>query len=245
MKGFSQIGLIVGALVIIIAGGAYYLGRSTSSNLKPSPAPVITSQFPKSSPLQNIQTPQPTVIPTPTPGPDPELTFPSQCTSPSVNPICIVSASRIKIYNNLSDLIRDSELIVVGRVLDSCLDRNSTMKSTYSSQTPYIGHLVIERSLKNTLKLEKIFIWTAYLQEFLNGSGQIYGCDFITLAPNKSYLLFLKKHPNGKFYWHADSPYEIQNSILMRNSKPPSDFEEEIIQLGLDGLSGKISKLSQ
>ncbi len=220
-------------MILAAIGGAYYFGRSTSSNPKPSSTPVITSQ--------------PTIIPTPTPDSDPELTFPSPCISPSVNPICVEIASRVKIYNNLNDLIRDSELIVVGRVLDSCLDRNSTIyiNEVNQNQTPYIGHFVIERSLKNTLKLEKIFIWTAYLREFFNESGQISRrCDYIILVPNTSYLLFLKKDPNGKFYW-AEPRFEIQNSILMRDSKSPSDFEEEIIQLGLDGLSGRISKLSQ
>lgn len=239
----GQTGILILAgivLLLAVASGAYYLGKSSTP--KPSPNPVVTSP---ASTQRGEQTPQSTSIPIPTPTPDPELTFPAHCISPSANPICIASASRIRTYNNLNDLIRGSELIVVGRVLDSCLDRNSTMKSTSSSQTPYIGHLVIERSLKNTLKQEKIFIWTAYLQEFFHESGRTNLCDYITLTPNKSYFLFLKKHPSGKFYWNADSPFEIQNSILMRDSKSPSDFEEEIIQLGLDGLSGRISKLSQ
>ena len=69
-KGFVPILILVGVLVITtVAGGAYFIGRSSSPGPESSPTPVITSQFPKSSPLQNIQTPQPTVIPTPTPDP--------------------------------------------------------------------------------------------------------------------------------------------------------------------------------
>lgn len=233
-KGQIQI-ILIGILVIaVLVGGAYYLGRQTLP--KPQPASVVS------------RSPQPTVVPTPTSTLGPELTFPSPCISPAENPICITSASRIRTYNILNDLIRGSEIIVVGQVLDSCLDRNSASKSTNSSQTPYIGHLVIERSLKNTFKLEKIFIETAYLDEIFNVggvNGQTYRCDYISLEPNKSYLLFLKKHPSGKFYRNTDLPFEIQNSILMRHSRSPSDFEEEIIQLGFDGLSERVSKLSQ
>ncbi len=42
MKGFFQIWLIVGALIIIIAGGAYYLGRSNTP--KPVSNPMVTYQ---------------------------------------------------------------------------------------------------------------------------------------------------------------------------------------------------------
>lgn len=45
MKGFSQIWIIVGALIVIIAGGAYYLGRFTYP--KPSPNPAVTSPTPQ------------------------------------------------------------------------------------------------------------------------------------------------------------------------------------------------------
>lgn len=55
-KGQAFIWIIVGSLVIAIAGGAYYLGRPTSP--KPSSNPVITSQ-----------TPQPTLNPDASPAP--------------------------------------------------------------------------------------------------------------------------------------------------------------------------------
>ena len=47
-KGFSLIFVILGLVVVItIAGGTYYLGRSTSP--KPSPNSVVTSQTPQST----------------------------------------------------------------------------------------------------------------------------------------------------------------------------------------------------
>jgi len=59
-KGQILIWIIVGALVIAVAGGAYYLGRSTSP--KPSPAPTVTSQTPQptSSPSPSDASPAPT-----------------------------------------------------------------------------------------------------------------------------------------------------------------------------------------
>lgn len=55
-KGQTPILIIVGILVVVvIAGGAYYLGRTT--NPKPSPTPVVTSQSPQ---------PTPNASPTPT-----------------------------------------------------------------------------------------------------------------------------------------------------------------------------------
>jgi len=47
-KGQVLIFLLVGILLIAAAGGAFYLGRSTSP--KPSPAPVVTSSIPQSTP---------------------------------------------------------------------------------------------------------------------------------------------------------------------------------------------------
>lgn len=63
-KGQGLIFVIVGILVAaIIAGGAYYLGRSTSP--KPSPAPVV-SQTPQSisTPTQNSLKPADSQTPT-------------------------------------------------------------------------------------------------------------------------------------------------------------------------------------
>lgn len=52
--GFSTILAIVGILVItVIAGGAFYLGQTSSK--PPSPNPVISSEFPKSSDFQSVQ----------------------------------------------------------------------------------------------------------------------------------------------------------------------------------------------
>lgn len=48
-KGQIFIFLLIGILIIAAAGGAYYLGRSTSP--KSSPSPVITSPTPQPSPL--------------------------------------------------------------------------------------------------------------------------------------------------------------------------------------------------
>ena len=54
-KGQTGIFILVGILIIaVLVGGAYYLGKSVS--LKPSPAPVVTSQI----------TPTPDVSPAPT-----------------------------------------------------------------------------------------------------------------------------------------------------------------------------------
>ncbi len=61
-KGQIFIWVIVGALVIAVAGGAYYLGRSSTP--KSSPAPVVTS--PASPAKRGEQTPKPTPIPSPT-----------------------------------------------------------------------------------------------------------------------------------------------------------------------------------
>lgn len=58
-KGQTLIFLLIGILVIAAAGGAYYLGRSTSP--KPSATPNITSQTPQ---------------PTPTPSPSDETANP-------------------------------------------------------------------------------------------------------------------------------------------------------------------------
>lgn len=53
-KGQILIWIIIGVMVTAVAGGAYYLGRSSSP--KPSPIPTVVSQ-----------TPQPTLSQTPTP----------------------------------------------------------------------------------------------------------------------------------------------------------------------------------
>ena len=61
-KGSALIFLLVGALVLFIAGGAFYLGRSTllrqdstgQATPKPTPVPVTTSQTPQSSPIPNV-----------------------------------------------------------------------------------------------------------------------------------------------------------------------------------------------
>ena len=58
-KGQILIWVIVGTLIIVVAGGAYFLGRSTSP--KPSATPTVISQ-----------TPQP--IPSPSPSPVPSTT---------------------------------------------------------------------------------------------------------------------------------------------------------------------------
>ncbi|MBI2018312.1 hypothetical protein HYS96_01260 [Candidatus Daviesbacteria bacterium] len=57
-KGQILIWIIVGALIILIAGGAYFLGRSTSP--KPAANPVVTSP---ASTHRGEQTPQPTSFP--------------------------------------------------------------------------------------------------------------------------------------------------------------------------------------
>lgn len=57
----GQIGILVLAgvvLVIVLIGGAYYLGRSTT--LKPTPSPAVTSQTPQSSPSPSDASPAPT-----------------------------------------------------------------------------------------------------------------------------------------------------------------------------------------
>ena len=56
-KGFGVIYILIGVLILAVAAGAYYLGRSTSS--KPSSNPTVT-----------YQTPQPTPIPTSSSTPD-------------------------------------------------------------------------------------------------------------------------------------------------------------------------------
>lgn len=67
-KGQGLILVIIGILVVgLIAAGAYYLGRSTSSTPKTSPNPVITSQVSKTPQPTIAQTPQATAIPSPTP----------------------------------------------------------------------------------------------------------------------------------------------------------------------------------
>ncbi len=56
MKGFFQIWLIVGALVILIAGGAYYFGydhgweKSTNSQISQTPQPISPTPSPDASP---------------------------------------------------------------------------------------------------------------------------------------------------------------------------------------------------
>lgn len=56
-KGFAPLIIILGILVILgIAGGAFYLGRSTISN--PSPTPAVTSQI--TPPLNPSTNPAPT-----------------------------------------------------------------------------------------------------------------------------------------------------------------------------------------
>ncbi len=67
-KGFSAILILIGILVMVVSvGGAYYLGRSNTP--KPSPNPVITSEFPKPSltPVVTSETPIPTSVPSPSP----------------------------------------------------------------------------------------------------------------------------------------------------------------------------------
>lgn len=50
-KGQILIWIIVGAMVIAVAGGAYYLGRSTSP--KPSATTTVTSQTPQPTPTSS------------------------------------------------------------------------------------------------------------------------------------------------------------------------------------------------
>lgn len=58
-KGFAPLIIILGILVILgIAGGAFYLGRSTISN--PSPTPAVSSQTPPASTPQSSLTPDET-----------------------------------------------------------------------------------------------------------------------------------------------------------------------------------------
>ena len=53
-KGFTTILILVGIVfVVIIAGGAYYLGKSGGT--KQSPAPVVTSQTPQPSPTSTVE----------------------------------------------------------------------------------------------------------------------------------------------------------------------------------------------
>ncbi|MBI3103621.1 hypothetical protein HYZ05_01650 [Candidatus Daviesbacteria bacterium] len=48
-KGQALVYILVGVLIIgVVAGGAYYLGRQTTT--KPTPAPVVTSQTPQPTP---------------------------------------------------------------------------------------------------------------------------------------------------------------------------------------------------
>lgn len=47
-KGNSLIFLLVGIVILVVAGGAFYLGRSTSP--KPLPTPIIISQNPEPTP---------------------------------------------------------------------------------------------------------------------------------------------------------------------------------------------------
>lgn len=69
-KGFAQVIILVGlVMVIVIAGGAYYLGKSSSTAPKPSPNPAITSQVSKTPQPTTAQNPQPSAIPMPTPDP--------------------------------------------------------------------------------------------------------------------------------------------------------------------------------
>lgn len=56
-KGFGIIFLLIGILVITVAGGAFYLGRQTTP--KPSPNPVITSQTPQPTSALTPNTPSP------------------------------------------------------------------------------------------------------------------------------------------------------------------------------------------
>lgn len=237
-KGSVAVIIILAVIIsTIFAIGGFYIGRLTGSKSEVK-LPIISNndQLAKTTPSPISLSPMTSL----------ELAFPSTCVSPPDGPICTTSASGIQLYKTLDELIKNSELIIIGHVSDSCLYDDLAIKRETSSQTPYVGHLVIEKSLKNTYRLEKSVVLTGTLDKFFNGQQTFSNtCVNLILIPGKSYLLFLKKHTSEKYYQFTDSPLEIQNLTLVKNLSSRNFFEQEIIQLGLDGLAKRISKLTQ
>lgn len=109
-KGQILIWIVVGALIVAIAGGAYYLGKSTTP--KPSPTPVVNSQThkPTSIPTQNSlkpadsQTPASGICAGPTSNVIVTVTFGLDNVS---QPRCtkVTSNQKLKIINNSNQTI--------------------------------------------------------------------------------------------------------------------------------------------
>jgi hypothetical protein len=71
----SIIYIIISFLIILVAGGAYFMGtRNVNPEASPSPTPEAEMALPDSSPLESpttTTTPKPTLTPSPTPTPTP------------------------------------------------------------------------------------------------------------------------------------------------------------------------------
>lgn len=241
-KGFAAIIIFFGIVIsILLTTGAFYIGRLTTP--QPAPKPVVTSNTSQPS---KTSTPIPTISASPTPSD--ELVFPSVCVPPRPGDICPKATRIAPEYKDLSGLINHAELIVVGHVINSCLIEALTIGSTNESQTPYLGHLIIDKSMKNPSKLERLPILTGTYTQYTQwdfGTNHPASNTCIILTPNRNYLLFLNKnkYAGGK-YWVYDEPeLEIQGSTIVNN--PEHAFSKEIIQLGLDGLAEQVSKLAQ